>query len=71
MEDFIKRLITEKEELSEKRSKLEAFIGTDKFTDLAATHMSLLNIQLQAMLTYEQCLVERIAYSVYRSAMAL
>lgn len=62
MSTFKERLLVEKQELDEKRSKLEAFQNSDKFKDIDAVQMSLLNIQSQSMATYSQCLLERIAW---------
>lgn len=56
MSTFKERLLTEKAELDEKRSKLEAF------QKIEPVQMTLLNIQAQAMLTYSQCLTERLAW---------
>lgn len=62
MSTFKDRLLVEKQELDEKRSKLESFQTSDKFKDIDPVQMSLLNIQSQAMATYSQCLLERIAW---------
>ena len=62
MSDFKERLATEKTELDEKRSKLEVFQNSEAFKSIAPEQMSLLNIQAQAMATYSQCLLERIAW---------
>jgi hypothetical protein len=62
MSTFKDRLITEKTELDEKRSKLDAFQNSEKFKDIDPFQMSLLNVQSQAMATYSQCLLERIAW---------
>ena len=59
---FKDRLLTEKSELDEKRGKLDAFQNSDAFKDIEPFQMSLLNIQAQAMATYSQCLLERIAW---------
>jgi hypothetical protein len=56
------RLIKEKEELSEKRNKLRGFIYTLEFKNLVPIQRSLMRIQLNAMNTYEQCLMERIEW---------
>lgn len=61
MEDFKTRLILEHTELNEKIEKLDTFTKSDKFTLIDNVQMTLLNIQLCAMQTYSQCLVERIA----------
>lgn len=62
MSTFKERLFEEKEELDNKRSKLDAFQKSEAFTKIEPFQMSLLNIQAQAMLTYSQCLLERIAW---------
>lgn len=62
MNTFKERLYTEKTELDEKRSKLEAFQNSPAFSKISPLQMSLLNIQAQAMATYSQCLLERIAW---------
>jgi hypothetical protein len=62
MSDFKSRLLTEKTELDEKRSKLESFQNSEAFQSIPPLQMSLLNIQSQAMATYSQCLLERIAW---------
>lgn len=60
MSDFKDRLIEEKKELSERIEKLESFIGSEKYNTIEADQMTLLNIQLPAMRTYQQILTERI-----------
>lgn len=62
MSDFRSRLLDEKQQLDEKRSKLEVFQNSDAFKKINAIQMTLLNIQAQAMATYSQCLLERIAW---------
>lgn len=62
MSNFKDRLLTEKTELDEKLSKLVAFQNSESFKGIAAEQMSFLNIQSQAMATYSQCLLERIAW---------
>ena len=62
MSTFKERLLTEKAELDEKRSKLEAFQTSEAFQKIEPVQMTLLNIQAQAMLTYSQCLLERLAW---------
>lgn len=58
--DFKTRLLEEKTQLDDKREKLQAFIGSDKFDQVAVVQQRLLNIQILAMNTYSQCLLERI-----------
>lgn len=61
MSTFYERLLTEKSELDEKIEKLDAFQKSEKFKEIDPRQMSLLNIQAQAMATYSQCLLERVA----------
>lgn len=61
MNDFYERLLSEKKELDERREKLESFQKSEKFSTIDPRQMALLNIQSQAMATYSQCLLERIA----------
>lgn len=60
MSTFKERLQDEKQQLDEKREKLEAFVGSEVFTKIDARQMSLLNIQLQIMDSYSQVLTERL-----------
>lgn len=60
MSDFKQRLIEEKKELNEKTDKLRSFIASEKFKEIDAVQMTLLNVQLKAMETYSQILFERI-----------
>lgn len=62
MSTFKDRLLAEKEELDEKRAKLETFQSSEAFSKIDPVQMTLLNIQSQAMATYSQCLLERIAW---------
>lgn len=62
MSDFKTRLLEEKQQLDERREKLEAFIKSDPFQTIDGVQQSLLNIQANAMLTYSQVLTERIAW---------
>lgn len=60
MEDFKKRLQAEKKDLSVRMEKLRDFMGSEGFTKIDPVQMTLLNIQVKAMETYSQCLLERI-----------
>lgn len=60
MSTFKERLIEEKAQLSEKLEKLRDFIASEKFQEIDSVQMTLLNIQVKAMETYSQCLLERI-----------
>lgn len=62
MSSFIDRLLTEKQELDERREKLVAFLESEKVNSIEPLQVSLLNVQSQAMLTYSQVLTERIAW---------
>jgi hypothetical protein len=62
MSTFKERLIAEKQDLDDKLIKLVEFINSEKFATVAPIQMTLLNIQSQAMATYSQCLLERIAW---------
>ena len=60
MSDFLIRLKEEKKELDQKRESLRGFMKSDKFQKIDAVQMTLLNIQIEAMNTYGQILLERI-----------
>ena len=62
MSTFKERLIIENQELDEKILKLANFINSEAFKDIDHVQMSLLNIQVQAMVTYQKCLFERIEW---------
>ncbi len=62
MNPFIGRLLTEKQELDEKLSKLNSFIAGPNFATVDTIQKSLLKIQASAMKTYTDCLDERILY---------
>lgn len=62
MSDFKSRLIEEKAQLDERLEKLNAFLNSDGFQNIAAVQQTLLNIQVDAMYTYSQVLLERIAW---------
>jgi len=55
------RIVTEKNELDDKRQKLIAFIGGELYRTLDAVEQSRLNRQLEAMTLYANILGERIA----------
>ena len=57
---FLERLFEEKAQLTEKLEKLRTFIDSEKFQQIDDVQMTLLNIQIKAMETYSQCLLERI-----------
>ena len=58
--ELIEKLQDEGKELSEKINNLSNFINGDKFKEINHAQQSLLKVQLQAMITYEQCLRERL-----------
>ncbi len=60
MSDFKTRLETEKRELDEKIEKLSAFQSSENFSTIDPVQQTLLNIQLKAMETYSQILLERL-----------
>ena len=60
MSTFTSRLEEEKKELSLKMVALRNFINSEAFNKIDDVQMTLLNIQLKAMETYSQCLLERI-----------
>lgn len=60
MPGLIERLIDEKNELDAKAAKLEVFMMKDEFKVIDIAQQSLLRIQFKAMLTYSQCLQERL-----------
>lgn len=61
-ETFLDRLLKEKAQLDSKIEKLTAFVKTEKAATLDNLQLSLLRIQLPAMLTYSNCLDIRIEY---------
>ena len=62
MSTFKERLLVEKQELDDKKSKLDNFIGGDIFPTTDTIQQSLLLIQSQIMGAYSQCLQERIVW---------
>jgi hypothetical protein len=61
MSNFRDRLLEEKAQLDDRRTKLVAFLESEKIDTIDSVQITILNIQSQAMLTYSQCLLERIA----------
>lgn len=61
MKPHQERVVTEKNELDEKRDKLIAFIGGQTYRTLDSVEQSRLNRQLEAMSLYSGVLKERIA----------
>ena len=62
MEDFVKRIIKENEELQVKIDKLAKFIETKEFRDLSGIEKLYLRKQLQHMSSYASILRQRIKY---------
>jgi hypothetical protein len=62
MSDFKTRLLEEKAQLDERLEKLQAFQNSPGFQNIPAIQQALLNIQANAMATYSQILLERIAW---------
>lgn len=60
MSDFFKRLEIERNELYERRCRLEDFLFTEDYAKLDSHHQALLEIQEQAMETYLTILNNRI-----------
>lgn len=61
MSDFKTRLVEEKQQLDEKRIKLEPFLGTAKFNELPEIQKCLLRAQSATMATYSQILDDRLS----------
>ncbi len=62
MSDFKTRLLEEKAQLDERLEKLQAFQTSDAFQNISPIQQTLLNVQANAMATYSQVLLERIAW---------
>ena len=60
MSTFLERLLLEKAELEDKTAKLSSFIDGSIFSTIDPVQQILLKIQVKAMQTYLQCLMERI-----------
>ena len=60
MQPHQERVVTEKNELDDKRQQLTAFIGGELYRTLDAVDQSRLNRQLEAMTLYANILGERI-----------
>lgn len=60
MEDVLFKLKKEKMELLGKIKNLDKFRGTSEWEKLSVAHKQLLDIQLQSMRTYYECLVGRV-----------
>lgn len=64
MEEYKKRLIVEFKELNEKVNKLETFIDSSKFKELAENIVGLMEKQLSHMRKYLKCLYDRINLTI-------
>lgn len=62
MEDFVKRIVKEKEELDIKITNLENFMETDKYIKLEVAEKILMTAQIRAMINYTEILGKRIKY---------
>jgi hypothetical protein len=62
MEDLLSSLINERVELCDKLEKLANFIYSENFNSVSPVQRTLLQIQYQAMVTYQYCLSERISW---------
>lgn len=60
MEEVIKRIVIERNDLLDKCASLEAFIDSDKFNDVNYVQQLLLPSQLSAMETYLMLLDARL-----------
>jgi len=60
MNNFKTRLINEQSQLEKRINKLDNFLMSDKIEKIEDIQKSLLRVQLTAMITYNQCLTERI-----------
>lgn len=60
MSDFKTRLLDEKAQLDERIAKLVNFQMSENFQKINSSQQTLLNIQVKAMDTYSQVLLERI-----------
>ena len=60
MEEVIKRIVIERNDLLDKCTSLEAFIDSDKFNDVNYVQQLLLPSQLSAMETYLMLLDARL-----------
>ena len=60
MKDFVNRIITEKQELDERKKKLFDFMTTTEYQNLSADEKFLLGVQYNAMCIYSIVLYKRI-----------
>lgn len=62
MSNFKDRLTQEKAQLDERIEKLNAFKSSSAFVGISPIQQTILNIQVEAMETYRQALLERIKW---------
>ena len=60
MKEFVDRLVTEKQELDERKKKLFDFMTTTEYQDLSSNEKFLLGVQYNAMCIYSSTLFRRI-----------
>lgn len=63
MSDYISRMEEEQYELQQRMAKLATFMVSKDFMNLYEHQKELLNIQFDAMRTYETCLTARIRWA--------
>jgi hypothetical protein len=61
MDTFKERLLVEQMELQDKMNKLSSFVNSPKIDNVEPIQKSLLKVQLNAMSTYNECLIERLS----------
>lgn len=64
MEEHVKRLVVERDELSDKLKKLSEFMKSDTFKKLDEDDKMILKIQKDSMKTYKQALGLRIYWEI-------
>ena len=64
MEEHVKRLVVERDELSDKLKKLSEFMKSDTFKKLDEDDKMILKIQKDSMKTYKRALVLRIYWEI-------
>ena len=64
MEEHVKRLVVERDELSDKLKKLSEFMKSDAFKKLDEDDKMILKIQKDSMKTYKRALGLRIYWEV-------
>lgn len=64
MEEHVKRLVVERDELSDKLKKLSGFMKSDSFKKLDEDDKMILKIQKDSMETYKRALGLRIYWEI-------